>query len=107
LPTDAANVGQLSSVASGMATQIGGLQSQINRANSGVAMSMAMGGGFLPDSKKFALAVNYGEFQGESGFAFTALGRVTNNIVVSGSASVGEGINAGGFGARVGVQYAW
>jgi autotransporter adhesin len=109
-PTDAINVAQLNSVASGMSSmssQISGLQSQINRANSGVAMAMAMGGGFLPDNKKFAVAVNYGGFAGESGMAVTALARVTNNIVVSGSLGYGIGPDANQFGGRGGLQYAW
>jgi autotransporter adhesin len=57
-PSDAVNVSQLDSVASGIQSQIGNLQTQVNRANAGVAMAMAMGGGFLPDNKKFALAAN-------------------------------------------------
>ena len=72
-PTDAVNVAQLNSVATGMSSQIGGLQAQVNRANSGVAMAMAMGGGFLPDNKKFAVAANYGAFAGESGLALIGL----------------------------------
>jgi hypothetical protein len=99
-PTDAVNVEQLVSVAAG-------LQSQINRADSGVAMSMAMAGGFLPDNKQFALAANYGAFGGESGLALTGLYRVTGNVVISGSAGYGVGPDAGQFGGRIGMQYAW
>jgi hypothetical protein len=85
----------------------GGLQSQINRTNSGVAMAMAMGGGFLQDNKKFAVAANYGTFGGESGLALTGLYRLTNSVVVSGSAGTGMGPDAGQFGGRAGVQFAW
>ena len=106
-PNDVATFGQLSSVATGFQSQLGGLQSQVNRANSGVAMAMAMGGGFLPDNKKFAVAANYGAFAGESGIALTALARLTDNVVLSGSAGYGEGPDADQFGGRVGVQFAW
>ena len=111
-PNDVATFGQLSSVASGVSSQIGAvesqvgaLQTQVNHANSGVAMAMAMGGGFLPDNKKYALAMNYGAFAGRAG----ALGlmRLTDNVVLSGSASYGAGPDASQFGGRVGVQLAW
>jgi len=79
-PTDAVNVSQLSGIASGFQSQIGSLQGQINglqtqvtHADTGIAMAMAMGGGFLPDSKKFAVAVNYGTFAGQNAMAFTGL----------------------------------
>jgi autotransporter adhesin len=113
-PTDGVNVSQLSSVASGISSQfgtlegqIGGLQTQINRANSGVAMAMAMSGAFLPDNKKFALAANYGTFGGEGGLALTGLYRLSNNVVLSGAAGYGVGPDAGQFGGRAGVQFAW
>lgn len=107
LPTDAVNVSQLSSVASGIASQIGGLQSQINVANSGVAMAMAMQGGFLPDNKRFAVAANYGTFAGENALGLTGLYRLTGSIVVSGSMGLAPVNNTTDFGGRVGVQYSW
>jgi hypothetical protein len=69
-------------------------------------MAMAMGGGFLPDNKKFAFAVNYGAFSGQSGAAFTGLARVTDNIVAS--AALGYGFDGSAqFGGRAGLQFAW
>jgi autotransporter adhesin len=106
-PTDAVNVAQLNSVAAGMSSQIGGLQSQINQANSGIAMAMAMGGGFLPDNKKFAVSTNYGTFAGQSALGLTGLVRVTNNLVLSGSAGFAPVNDTNQFGGRVGLQYAW
>jgi autotransporter adhesin len=105
-PTDAVNVAQLSSVASGVSSQIesqiGGLQSQITHADTGVAM----GGGFLPDNKKFALATNYGGFGGQNAVAFTGVARITDNIVLS--AAAGYGFDGGSqFGGRAGLQFAW
>jgi autotransporter adhesin len=113
-PTDAVNVSQLNSIASGVQsqingvqTQINGLQTQINRANSGVAMAMAMGGGFLPDNKKYAIAANYGTFAGQNGVALTGLARITDRVVLSGSVGYGIGPDANQFGGRVGAQFAW
>ncbi|MFZ1920780.1 MAG: YadA-like family protein, partial [Xanthobacteraceae bacterium] len=109
-PTDAVNVSQLTSVASGVSSglesQIGGLQTQITHADTGVAMAMAMGGGFLPDNKKFAVAVNYGGFAGQNAMAFNGLARITDNIVAS--AALGYGFDGGSqFGGRAGLQFAW
>ncbi len=70
-------------------------------------MAMAMGGGFLPDSKKFAVAANYGTFAGQSAFALTGLVRISDNIVASGAFAYGTGDQANQFGGRAGVQFAW
>lgn len=68
---------------------------------------MAMGGGLLPDNKRFAVAANYGTFAGKNAFALTGLTRVTDNIVLSGSAGFGTGDEANQYGGRVGMQFAW
>src|SRR6185295_12551359 len=101
-PTDAVNVGQLQSVATGMQTQVNYLQTQITQANAGIAMAMAMGGGFLPDNKRFAIAANYGTFAGQGALALTGLARITDNIVVSGSAGYGLRNDGNLLGGRVG-----
>ena len=66
-----------------------------------------MGGGFLPDNKRFAVASNYGTFAGQSAVAMTALARLSDNVVLSGSASYGVRTDVNQFGGRVGVQMAW
>ena len=71
-----------------------------------IAMAMAMGGGFLPDNKKFAFATNYGSFAGQGAMAVTALARISDNIVVSGAAGYGFD-GTGQFGGRAGLQFAW
>ena len=98
---------QLNSVASGMSSQVAGLQTQINQANAGVAMAMAMGGGFLPDNKSFAVAANYGTFSGQNAMGLTGLLRASNNIVLSGSLGFTPVNSTNEFGGRVGVQYSW
>ncbi len=70
-------------------------------------MAMAMGGGFLPDNKRFALATNYGTFAGQSAVAMTAFARLSDNVVLSGSASYGLRSDVSQFGGRVGMQVAW
>ena len=112
--TDAVNVNQLNSVVASMnyQPQIDSLQSQVNdtnrrvdKANSGVAMAMAMGGGGLPDNKKYALGINYGTFAGQNALALQSALRLSENIVASGA--VGFGIDQKQVGGRVGVQFAW
>ncbi len=113
-PTDGVNVSQLSSIASGMTaglqSQIDGLQGQINgvnqrvdKANGGVAMALT--GGYLPDSKKFAVAINYGTFVGQNAAALSTYLRVTDHVVFSGSLSYG--VEAKQFGGRAGMLFAW
>jgi len=112
--TDAVNVGQLNSVVAGLnyQPQINNLQSQINdtnqrvdRANGGVAMAMAMGGGSLPDNKRYALGINVGTFSGQNALALTSALRLSENLVASGA--IGYGLNQNQVGGRVGVQLAW
>jgi hypothetical protein len=66
-----------------------------------------MGGGFLPDNKKFALAANYGTFAGQNALAVTGLVRATDAVVFTGSVSVGIGTQSNDVGGRVGMQIAW
>jgi trimeric autotransporter adhesin len=76
------------------------LRGQVNRAHEGTAM--AMGGGVLPDNKKFALSMYVGTFSGQSGGAVSALCRLTNNVAFD--AGVGAGFAQGGIGARGGYD---
>jgi len=110
--SDAATVGQLSAVSGNFDSQFASLQSQINHMNqrvnvahAGVAMAMAMTGGFLPDRKKFAIAVNYGHFERQNATAVSGYYRLSEAIVVSGGVSMG--IEARQFGGRAGMLFAW
>ena len=66
---------------------------------------MALSGSALSDQKKFAVAMNYGTFQGQSAMALSSYVRVTDQVVVSGG--LGYGVGASQFGVRVGVQFSW
>jgi hypothetical protein len=68
-------------------------------------MAMAMTGGFLPDSKAFAVAVNFGNFAGQSAMAMSSYYRVSSNTVLSGGISYG--VNSNQVGTRVGALFAW
>ena len=68
-------------------------------------MALAMGGGGLPDHKKFALGINYGTFAGQSALALSSAARLTDNLVVSGS--LGYGVDENQLGGRLGMQIAW
>ena len=110
--SDAATVGQVSAIAGNFDAQFGNLQSQINQMNqrvnvahAGVAMAMAMTGGFLPDKKTFALAVNYGHFERQNAAAVSGYYRLTDTVIVSGGVSYG--VEARQLGGRAGMLFAW
>lgn len=75
------------------------------RAYEGTAIAIALGGGTLPDNKRFALSANWGGFRGENAAGVTGLLRVTDNLVINGG--VGFGFSEGGVGGRVGATLAW
>jgi hypothetical protein len=89
----------------GINAQIGNLATGINRAYSGSAMAMALTGGWLPDSKNFAVSVNWGNFRGQNATAFSGYYRVSPNVVVSGGLS--WGVEQGQIGGRAGMLFAW
>jgi trimeric autotransporter adhesin len=101
-PTDAVNVSQLNS-------SVGQLNANLNngltRAYEGSAIAMALSGGFLPDNKRYAIAVNWGGYHGTSAFGAIGLFRISDNLVIDGG--VGVGVTRGDVGGRVGLTYAW
>ena len=68
-------------------------------------MAMAMGGGSLPDNKKYSLGINYGTFGGQNALALSSALRLSENIVASGA--LGFSVDQKDVGGRVGVQFAW
>lgn len=73
-PTDAATVGQISSITSGIQSQIGSIQNEVavnqTEARAGVALALAAGS-LQYDTRpgKLSVAAAYGNFKGESGLA--------------------------------------
>jgi autotransporter adhesin len=101
-PTDIAN---LQSSVGSLQTSVATLQGDVKRAFEGTAIALAMGGGALPDNKKFALSMNVGTFSGQSGGAVSAQYRLADNVILD--AGVGAGFAQGGVGARGGLTVAW
>jgi hypothetical protein len=81
------------------------LHSQIQKAYAGSAVAIALGGGLMPEGKKFAITANYGNYNGYSAFGAVGYVKLTDNIYVNGG--VGVGFNGGGVGGRVGATFAW
>jgi autotransporter adhesin len=86
--------------------QIDDLYNRSNKAYSGVAMAFAMGGvpTLLPH-EKVAATLNYGTFQGQSGFAINAAYRLNRDLQLT--AGIGYGANENIAGGRVGLRMAW
>jgi trimeric autotransporter adhesin len=84
---------------------VASLQNQVERAFEGTAIAIALGGGVLPDNKKFAISANWGTYAGTNAFGATGYFRVTDNIVVNGG--LGVGLTKGDVGGRVGVPLTW
>jgi hypothetical protein len=86
-------------------SQFNGLQSQVQKAFEGSAVAIALGGGLMPENKKFAITANYGNYNGYSAFGAVGYVRLTDNVYINGG--VGVGLNKGDVGGRVGATFAW
>jgi autotransporter adhesin len=113
-PTDAANMGQLNSMASGFQSQVSGLQTQINdnnhEARAGTAIALALGGtANLQPGRRFALSASYGNFQGSNalGVGATALLYDTRSHAVTFNAGVGLSMDTNVVGTRGAVSLQW
>ena len=84
---------------------VNSLHSQIVKAYDGSAVAIALGGGLMPEGKKFAITANYGNYNGYSAFGAVGYVRITDNIYVNGG--VGVGFEGGGVGGRIGATFAW
>ena len=111
-PNDAVNKAYVDQLAGNNTTDIANLKlglndafKQIDKASDGVAVAIAMGGGFLSDNKKAALWANYGNFQGRSALAFEGYARLDNNWIIGGS--IGYSLDQQTIGTRVGIGYQW
>ncbi len=89
----------------GLQSSVTTLQSQMRQAFEGTAIAIAMGGGALPDNKKFAVSTNWGTFRGENAVSLTGQMRLSQNVVFNGG--VAAGFQQGGVGGRAGVTFAW
>jgi YadA-like membrane anchor domain len=81
------------------------LQHGLNQAYEGTAVAIAMSGAALPDSKRFAITTNWGNFRGTNAMSFIAQARISDNIVAN--AAFAGGFQYGGVGTRAGLTFAW
>ena len=110
--TDAVNLGQLNSattainnsiVAQGVALNNAIYETDQN-AQSGIAVAIAMGGGYFLPNKKFNVNVNYGNYEGHSAIA-GSLGFLVNDSFAI-NAGVATALDSwGGTGFRVGGSF--
>ena len=77
-----------------------------NKALTGVAMAFAMAGvpNLLP-TETFAVAVNWGTYEGANGTALNAALRITQNASINGGIAVG--LNDRVAGGRLGLRFGW
>jgi autotransporter adhesin len=120
-PTDAVNVSQLSSVASGVQSQIGQLQSQVgalgtqignvdNRLRDGVAVAMASGGvPAVPAGRRVGVFGNVSTYDGHGagGVGLTGLLLETQSYQIQANGAVGVGFSTGVVGPRGGLSLFW
>lgn len=99
------NAGVLQQNVSVLQQNVGVLQMQMRQAFEGTAIAIALGGGALPDNKKFAISTNWGNFRGQNAVGVAAQLRLTNYAVAN--IGVGGGFAQGGIGSRAGVTFAW
>ena len=102
-PTDAVNVSQLGQIQASVNNQINQIASV---AYTGIAMSMAMSGSYLPNLEpgEKALGVGVGTYQGYNAYALSF-----KSLSQSGNTSWGFSVSTDGtqWGANVGVGYKW
>ncbi len=87
-------------------SRIDDLNTRTNKATTGVAMAFAMAGvPTLMPTETFAVALNWGTFQGSNGLAFNGAYRISNNVQINGG--VGYGTDERLVGGRVGMRLGW
>ncbi len=78
---------------------------EVQKANEGVAMALAMESPALPSGTNFALSGGVGYYNKRSAATTAISARIGQNASISGG--VGVGLNSGEVGARGGFQVAW
>jgi trimeric autotransporter adhesin len=89
----------------GLTSSVATLQQNVRQAFEGTAIAIALGGGALPEGKRFAVSTNWGTFRGENAGSLAAHVRVNDVLVLNGG--VAAGFQQGGVGGRFGATFAW
>ena len=100
-----ADISAINSQLAGINNRLDDLTNRSNKAYSGVAMALAMTGGYLPDHKNFAVAINYGTFERQNAAALSSYFRLNDHVVLSGGVSYG--VEQKQFSGRAGMLFAW
>jgi hypothetical protein len=117
--TNTANIASLQTNVASNSAAIASLQGQtttlfdlaavnrrdINRANEGVALALAMETPMLPEGKTFALSGGIGYYNDRTAGTAAFAARIGDSTALTGG--VGIGFRSGEVGARAGVQHAW
>jgi trimeric autotransporter adhesin len=86
--------------------RISDLDGRATKALNGVSMAFAMAGTpWLLPTERFAVAMDWGTFQGTNAVALNGAFRLSTNVQASGGLAYGA--NGGGVGGRAGVRIGW
>jgi hypothetical protein len=86
--------------------RISDLDGRATKALNGVSMAFAMAGTpWLLPAERFAVAMDWGTFQGTNAVALNGAFRLSTNVQASGGLAYGA--NGGGVGGRAGVRVGW
>jgi hypothetical protein len=86
--------------------RISDLDGRATKALNGVSMAFAMAGTpWLLPTERFAVAMDWGTFQGTNAVALNGAFRLSTNVQASGGLAYGA--NGGGVGGRAGVRVGW
>jgi hypothetical protein len=99
------NITNLQTNVTALQANVATLQTDVRKGFEGTAVAIALGGGYLPDNKRFAISTNWGTFRGENAASFVAHVRVNDFMVVNGGFA--SGFQHGGLGGRAGATFAW
>ena len=99
-------LGIINAEIAGINNRLNDVDNRTSKALNGVAMAFAISGvPWLQPTERFAVAANWGTFQGTNGVALNAALRLGRNVQAEGG--IAYGANGGGIGGRAGVRMGW
>jgi hypothetical protein len=97
--------GQTNQQLAGLTTGLNTAFNRIERNSQGVALAIAMGGGYLSDHSKFSLWGGWGNFDGYNALAAQSYLRLSDDVVINGGVSFGLEENLVGTRIGIGIQF--
>jgi hypothetical protein len=97
--------GQTNAQLAGLSNGLNGALRKIDRTSQGVALAIAMGGGFLSDDKKFSLWGAWGNFDGFNALAAQSYLRLSDDVILNAGASFGMEDKVVGTRVGIGIQF--